>query len=125
MEPYGENADFSMKCVISRDLCVLSKIYKGENFLLHKIFFSFDIFSQFLRQRTRFTFIISESAPRNANFQRFAFLGALLEIMKIKRVGWCKNYENILNGKKILWGRNFFPYKFLIKRTNLEISRIS
>ena len=42
----------------------------------------------------------------------------------MKRVRQRKNYENILNGEKILWRRNFFPRKFLIKCTNLEISYI-
>ena len=57
--------------------------------------------------------------------REFTLLGTLLEKMKIKRVSWWKNYENIMTEKKILWRRNSLPCKFLIKRTNLEISRIS
>ena len=124
MQPYRENADFSNKCTISRDSCVLSKINRGKNFFSIKFsFHSIHIFS-FLHQPTRFIFIISKCASRNANSWRFAFLGAVFEIMEIKHVSWCKNYENIMTEKKILWRRNFLPSKFLIKRTNLEISRI-
>ena len=45
--PYGENADFSTKCVISRDSCVLSKIYKGENFFSIKFYFQSLYFHNF------------------------------------------------------------------------------
>ena len=80
-----------MKCVISQDSCVLSKIYKGGNFFSIKFSFQSLYFYNFC---TNPLFFISKSTPRNMNLWEFVFLG-------------------ILNGKKNLW-RNFFPCKFFI-----------
>ena len=103
----GEN-NFSLKCAISLYLCVLSKIYKGVN--VFPIKFSFkSIFISIIFASAHLLYYLHHFQTyirRCKSLGEFVFLGAHPEIMKIMRVGWCKNYGNISTSKKILLRTN-------------------